>query len=75
MNRDKTSGGLLLQCIAAAGQGTDFPTIWDTILRRHPLVIGVPMQIYREGRPLLEVRLVTNQSLIYDSHQHGYTIV
>lgn len=74
-NNDKSTNGLLLQCLASARQGTDFPTVWETILRRHPLVAGAPLQTYRNGRPLLEIHLITHQNLIYDSHSQEYTLV
>jgi hypothetical protein len=73
MRRDKASNGLLLQRLASAGQGADVPTIWETILRRHPLVAGAPL-ICRDGSPLLEIRLVTHQSLIYDSHAKEFVL-
>ncbi|GLS18528.1 hypothetical protein GCM10007874_15450 [Labrys miyagiensis] len=74
-NKDKTSSGLLMQCLVSAEQGADFPTVWETILRRHPLITGVPLQTYRNSRPLLEIHLITHQNLIYDSHAQEYTLV
>ncbi len=58
--------GLLQQCVAARVSGADFPTVWQNILRNHPLVIGPPIQRLEGQAPVLEIRLITGQRLIYD---------
>lgn len=55
---------LLRLCEAARDAGHDFPTIWNTILRTHPLVRGLPRHEIDGGDALIVVRLVTGCSLI-----------
>ena len=57
---------LVERCIAVRNAGADFPTVWDTVLRRHPLVNGIPAQTINDGRIQLEIRLITGQRLIHD---------
>ncbi|MBI3513837.1 MAG: hypothetical protein HY060_07225 [Proteobacteria bacterium] len=54
--------------------GTDFPTVWHTILKGHPLVAGIPRQTITEARSQLEIPLVTGDRLIYDSTRNEYTL-
>jgi len=63
----KAAQELLEQCVAARRSGADFPTIWQTVLRNHRLVIGPPVQRLVNDAPVLEVRLITGQRLIYDA--------
>jgi hypothetical protein len=67
------SSDLLQQCAAARAAGLDFPTVWQTILRRHPLVGGSPIQMADGKRIWLEVPLTTGDRLIIDS-QAGYSV-
>jgi len=66
---------LMQACAAARDGGADFPIIWKTILSRHPLVTGVPVQGMRDGRPQLEVPLRNGQRLIYDSNSCAYDLL
>ncbi len=63
---------LLQACVAAKRAGADFPTIWQTILRGHPLVIGPPVQRLEGQQPVLEVSLINGQRLVLD--QSGYRL-
>jgi hypothetical protein len=47
----------------ARAQGVDFPTVWTTILQPSRLTVGRPVQLFMDGRPVLQVRLVTNESI------------
>jgi hypothetical protein len=53
---------LLKSCIAACRSGADFPTIWNTVLKPHRLVMGLPIQVHL-GR--LEIELFNGQRLIF----------
>jgi len=54
----------LLQCCRAAlATGADFPTIWNEMLKRHPLVAGIPEQSRGADGPVLDVPLVTGARL------------
>lgn len=60
---DRAALDLLHQCELARGRGSDFPTIWLTILRTHPLVTGLPGHEVRNGEALIVVRLLTGEKL------------
>lgn len=57
--------GLLKVCEAAHRQGKDFPTVWNTILKHHPLVLGLPAHRVQEGMAQIVVRLSTGQRVIF----------
>lgn len=46
-------------CTDAVHEGADFPTIWSTLLKGHPLVEGIPQQRLEGGRSLLEIPMIT----------------
>jgi hypothetical protein len=56
---------LVEKCIAAGFEGADFPTVWKTILRKSRLVAGTPVQTVEDGKPVLSIRLTTNQAILY----------
>lgn len=56
---------LVERCIAAKFEGADFPTVWNTILSKSRLVAGRPVQMLDDGKPVLAVRLTTNQMIVY----------
>lgn len=55
---------LLRLCETARQEGKDFPTVWNTILKRHPLVLGAPSHEVVDGEARIVVRLVTGQRLL-----------
>jgi len=69
----RSSDELLRQCMAAI-QGSDFPTVWDSLLRRHRLVVGPPVQYLNGDRAELHVRLLTGEQLIFDSSAKTFSI-
>ena len=74
-NRAAVPSDLVRACQLAQTEGADFPTIWRTILRPHPLVVGIPVQTVTEARAQLEIRLSTGHRLVYDSAHNDYTLV
>jgi hypothetical protein len=62
----RLSDDLLRQCRAAI-QESDFPTVWETLLRRHRLVVGPPVQYLNGEKAELHVRLMTGEQLVFDS--------
>jgi hypothetical protein len=56
--------GLLAECVAARLAGDDFPTIWNTILKKHSLVIGLPAQHYDDRGLYLVIPLLPGQELV-----------
>jgi len=67
-----TVDDLLRKCVDAHGRGADFPTVWQTILKGHPLIAGVPISHIVRGEPVLSVPLITRQHLDYT--ERGYSI-
>jgi len=65
---------LLQRCIQASSGGADFPTVWHTVLRGHSLVAGIPAQRLQGTRVLLEIPLITRQSLIYDGEMRRFSL-
>lgn len=69
------SGGaddLLARCERARLDGKDFPTIWISILRNHPLVIGLPQHDVRDGEALIVIRLIGGRALL--SFRSGFRL-
>lgn len=58
---------LVIECNAARGRGSDFPTIWRTLLKPNPYVAGLPLQDRDEGGPFLKIPLITGRFLISDT--------
>jgi hypothetical protein len=58
---------LIEQCRAAQTAGADFPTLWNEVLKSHPLVIGPPVNTVRDGRIRREVRLITGSAIAFDT--------
>ena len=64
---NETADQLVRRCVAVMDEGADFPTLWDTVLRRHSLVVGPPIQGIEGGRAWLRIPLVTNQWFVFES--------
>jgi hypothetical protein len=54
--------------------GADFPTVWHTVLKGHALVAGIPTQRLEGTRVLLQIPLISRQSLIYDGDLRRYSL-
>lgn len=65
---------LLAACIKAALGGADFPTVWNSILRRHPIVAGAPVQRMDGTTALLEVPLLHGRRLVVGPRSTDYAI-
>jgi hypothetical protein len=61
-------------CTDAVRKGNDFPTIWDTLLKRHPLVVGIPRQRFEGNRSFLEIRLIAGERLVFESEGKRFSI-
>ncbi len=68
----ETVNELLHRCIAARRDGVDFPAVWHSILKGHPMVMGVPVQRLHSDFAVLEIRLITGQRIVLD--QQGYSL-
>jgi hypothetical protein len=51
----------------AYARGGDFPSIWNVILKTHPLVVGIPSSHAAHDGPVLRVPLADGQHLQFDS--------
>jgi hypothetical protein len=40
----ETANDLAIKCTAAALSGADFPSVWDSVLRAHPLLSAHPFK-------------------------------
>ena len=56
---------LVERCIQAREAGADFPTVWNRIVRAHPLVLGLPVQVMVGSEPQLKVQLINGQFLCF----------
>jgi hypothetical protein len=65
---------LLQLCTAASRAGADFPAVWQSVLKGHRLVTGIPVQSMNGGRSRLEIPLLTHQRLVYDPDDRAYSI-
>ena len=61
-------------CTELVRNGNDFPTIWTTVLKGHALVNGNPESKLEGKRPVLEVRLITGERLVFDSESKKFSI-
>jgi hypothetical protein len=61
-------------CTELVRNGNDFPTIWTTVLKGHALVNGIPESKLEGKRPVLEVRLITGERLVFDSESKKFSI-
>ncbi|KAA3448373.1 hypothetical protein C7I87_21870 [Mesorhizobium sp. SARCC-RB16n] len=57
---------LVRECNKARAMGMDFSTIWQTTLKQHPYVAGLPLQDHSESGPALMIPLITGRHLIFD---------
>ncbi len=62
-----TRADLMQRCHAGRAAGLDFPTLWNEVIKPHPLVIGPPVQTVRDGRIRMEIRLITGAAIAFDS--------
>jgi hypothetical protein len=71
----ESANDLVLKCTAIARDGSDFPTVWEAVLKKNALVVGPPVQTFDdEERPQLEIRLINGQRLIYKSDSNEYSV-
>jgi hypothetical protein len=73
MSRERARD-LALQCTELARNGNDFPNIWTALLKRHPLVEGIPQSKIIGGRAMLEIRLITGERLLFDGDAKRFSL-
>lgn len=65
---------LVALCTEPVRKGEDFPTVWATVLKSHPLVDGLPESKLEGKRPMLEIRLFTGELLMFDSESKKFSM-
>jgi hypothetical protein len=61
-------------CTDLVRKGEDFPTVWRTLLKGHPLVDGMPRQRLEGNESLLEIRLITGERLVFDGDAKRFSV-
>jgi hypothetical protein len=61
-------------CTALVQKGNDFQNVWSTLLKTHPLVVGLPLSTIQGGRAILEIRLITGERLVFDGESEKFSI-
>lgn len=62
-------------CTELVRKGNDFPTVWTTLLKGHPLVNGIPESRLEGRRPMLVIRLITGERLLFDSESKKFGVI
>jgi hypothetical protein len=71
----ETATDLAIKCTATARSGADFPAVWDSVLKGHPLVASPPVRTFTDDlRSQLEIRLINGQRLVYDLTSNQYSV-
>jgi hypothetical protein len=71
---EESAKDLARRCTEVLRKGDDFPTVWQTLLKRHPLVEGIPRQRLDGNRSLLEMRLITGERLVFDGDAKRFSV-
>lgn len=65
---------LALACTEAVRKGNDFPIVWYTLLKGHPLVKGIPRERLEDKRILLDIPLITGERLVFDRDAKKFSV-
>ena len=65
---------LAVLCTELVRKGEDFPTVWATVLKGHALVNGIPESKLEGSRPVLEIKLITGERLLFDSESKKFSV-
>jgi hypothetical protein len=71
---DETAWDLARKCSLAAAHGADFPSVWNSVLKPHPTVAGLPMQRIEGSRSFLDIPLMSGHRLVFDGERKTYTV-
>jgi hypothetical protein len=61
-------------CTDVVRKGETFPTVWHSMLKRHPLVKGIPRQRLEGNRALLDIPLITGERLVFDGDAKRFSV-
>jgi len=65
---------LAVMCTELMRKGNDFPTVWATVLKGNALVDGIPQSKHERTRPLLEIRLINGERLVFDGEAKKFSV-
>ena len=71
---NETADDLARECTDAVRDGADFPTVWDTMLKGHALVAGIPIQRFEGTRSLLVIPLLRGRWLVFDGDAKEFNL-
>jgi hypothetical protein len=71
---EERANDLARLCTDVVRKGEDFPTVWQTLLKGHPLVVGIPRQRLDGNRSLLEIPLITGERLLFDGDAKRFSV-
>jgi hypothetical protein len=71
---EERANDLARRCTEVVRKGDDFPTVWQTLLKGHPLVEGIPRQRLDGNRSLLEIPLITGERLLFDGDAKRFRV-
>jgi hypothetical protein len=71
---DLSVNDLVENCNRAMHNGVDFPTLWHTVIKPHPAVVGVPVQRLDGNRSYLEIPLMRGDRLRVDTAGRTVTL-
>ncbi len=61
-------------CTELVRSGNDFPTVWNTLLKSHGLVDGLPQSRLEGTRSVLEIRLITGERFVFDGDAKKFSV-
>jgi len=61
-------------CTELVRNGNDFPTVWNTVLKDNSLIDGLPQSRMEGPRPVLEIRLITGERLVFDGDAKKFSV-
>jgi hypothetical protein len=62
-------------CTEAVRKGTSFPMVWYRLIKRHPLVEGIPRQRTIDGEQShLDIPLITGERLVFDDKSKTFSL-
>ena len=73
MSQEQASD-LARSCTDAIRTGVNFPSVWYRLIKRHPLVEGIPRERIEGERSLLDIPLVTGERLVFDKAANGFRL-
>jgi hypothetical protein len=71
---EESAKDLARRCTEVLRKGDDFPAVWQTLVKGHPPVNGIPRQRLEGNRSLLEIPLITSERLLFDGDAKRFSV-